>query len=141
RPAVRWLALAGLVLAALGGVLAFSSSKPMPEAERARVVAEFEAAYGGWESQSEVWYAECVAGVAEGRETEPEADWDCEWALEGSELEHWLWQSTFGYVGKGFVTSILTGLQILVLMSAVTFVWAEFWRGSIGSWRTLEPRR
>lgn len=141
RPAVRWLALAGLVLAALGGVFAFSSSKPMPEAERARVVAEFEAAYAEWESQSEVWYAECVAGEAEEKETDPEADWGCEWALEGPELEHWLWEPTFGDVGKGFVTSILTGLQIIVLMAAVTFVSAEFSTGAIGSWLTFEPRR
>lgn len=86
-------------------------------------------------------YDDCVEQEAVDRETYPDADWGCEWALEEPKLEDWLWEPSFAEMGSSILLGLLTGLQLVVLVAGVTFVAAEFSTGAIGNWLTFEPRR
>ena len=141
RSAIQWLVVAGLILAASGGVLALGSAMPMPQSERDAAIASFEEYHATWAEESQSMYDDCVEQEAIDRETYPDVDWGCEWALEEPKLEDWLWEPSFVEMGSSILGGLLTGLQLIVLVAGVTFVAAEFSTGAIGNWLTFEPRR
>lgn len=141
RSAIRWLIVTVLLLGALGGLLALGTATPMPESERAQVIASFEEYSEQWRTESQTMYDDCIAGEAAERENNPDADWGCEWALEEPQLSDWLWEPSFVEVGRSILIGLVTGVLLVVLLISVTFVSAEFSTGAISNWLTFEPRR
>lgn len=141
RSAIRWLIVAILLLGALGGLLALGSAAPMPEHERTETIAAFEEYYEEWRTDSQSMHEECLELEAIERESDPDADYGCEWALEEPRLSDWLWEPSFVEMGRSILLGLVTGILLAVLLIAVTFVSAEFSTGAISNWLTFEPRR
>jgi len=141
RPALRWIAVATLALAASAALLALGPAIPMSESDRAQAVADFEDYRETWLLDHEAEHASCLEGQESERESFPEADWGCEYILEEPKLSDWLWETSFADTGIELVRGVTLGLLFLVLMGAITFVAAEFSTGAIGNWLTFEPRR
>ncbi len=141
RSAVQWLFVAGAILAASGALLALGSATPMPEAERKNAVDSFEQYHAQWLEESPAMYEACLEDEADAQTSDPGVSFECEWALEEPRLEDWLWEASFAEVGPDMVLGLVSGLQGLILLAAVTFVAAEFSTGALGNWLTFEPRR
>lgn len=137
RRAVRWLILATFLLGGFGALLALGPAQPMSESDRAAAIESFEEYRAHWEAESPAMYEECLAG----QEADRDNDWDCEFILEEPRLSDWLWETSFAEAGPSIVSGLVTGLLLIVLVAAVTFVAAEFSTGAIGNWLTFEPRR
>src|SRR5690606_21661697 len=75
RPALRWIAVAVLFLAASAALLALGPATPISESARAQAVADFEEYHAMWLTDHEAEYESCLEAEASERETFPEADW------------------------------------------------------------------
>src|SRR5690606_29049957 len=93
RPALRWIAVATLALAASAALLALGPAIPMSESDRAQAVADFEDYRETWLLDHEAEHASCLEGQESERESFPEADWGCEYILEEPKLSDWLWET------------------------------------------------
>jgi len=141
RPAVRWIIVAVLALAASAALLALGPATPMSEAERAQVVADFESYHDQWLADHEELYEDCLAGEAVEREVDPDVDWECEWALQEPQITDWFWETTFAESGHEILRGVTLGVLFGLAVAVVSFVAAEFSTGAIGNWLTFEPRR
>src|SRR5690606_4686533 len=69
RPALRWIAVATLALAASAALLALGPAIPMSESDRAQAVADFEDYRETWLLDHEAEHASCLEGQESERES------------------------------------------------------------------------
>jgi ABC-2 type transport system permease protein len=141
RAAVRWLAVASLLAAAVTVLGAWVSTTPPSAQEIADTQAFYEQQVADWEQHGEEQVADCREQEAAAQETDPGVDWGCD-EMGPPSLEDLTGPaSTFAADAPQWAGLLSTFLLLLALASGVTFVTAEFGAGSIGTWLTFVPRR
>jgi ABC-2 type transport system permease protein len=141
RAAVRWLAVASLLAAAVTVLGAWTSTTPPTAREVAATRAFYEQQVADWEEHGGEQVADCREQEAAAQETDPGADWACD-EMGPPSLEDLTGPaSTFAADAPEWAGLLSTFLLLLALATGVTFVTAEFGAGSIGTWLTFVPRR
>ena len=129
--------LGAFAIALLLVFISWTSSRP-PSADR---VAEYNTAAAYWEETGDKQIADCYAGEAAERETDPEAYWGCDTYM-APELEHFTSRSP-SFADNA--ADVLPGFGFVLIFAGfvmgVSFIAAEFSSGAIGNWLTFEPRR
>lgn len=141
RRAMRWLILATLLVAGSAGLIAMDSARPPSAEYRAQVQQEFDQHYQYWLETHEEDRATCLEEQAAAQESEPGVDYGCEYWNEEPRLSDWLSEPDFASSAPWILAGTFTGLLMIGLVTAVSFVSAEFSTGSVSSWLTFEPRR
>ena len=144
RLRARRLTVVGLVGVLLGlaltGYLMWDQARPLTASQRQAATAAYTAAHQDWLAHGDQMRADCLAGQAEQRKTDPNADFRCD-SMEPR-------PESFGKpkpVLHDLLPSALEVTAALVSFAAFVvgagFTGAEVASGSLSTWLTFEPRR
>ncbi|GEL95512.1 ABC transporter permease subunit [Cellulomonas composti] len=112
------------------------------QSSKAPTAAQIEQAqrYADEEQKAQDEYREeCLEQQEEARETDPNADYGCDYEVR---IENYLpWRQTFEDDAGSTLYGFMIPLLLVGVAMAASFVAAEFATGAIGNWLTFAPRR
>jgi ABC-2 type transport system permease protein len=140
RMMLRILLVIGIGIVALTAIGAWSTARPMSDAELAQADQAYSQAVAEWKQYGDQQMADCLTQQTEAQKTDPNADFGCE---QMAPQREWFVRTppTLGQYVPGVLSGMVFLLGFLALIAGATFTAAEVSSRSLTTWLTFEPRR